>query len=542
MPAAKLTIDLLDSLFFDADRSGGISPGDTLIYRATITNIGTVTVMGGRFSGVPDKNSTYVVGSATTTSGSIMQGMFPGDTKVMVDLADIAPAQRIYITYRVIIKKSLPPRVMALATQASLTADNLVTQWSDDPTTAAANDQTQTIITAEPYGQIYCEAILLTDVDGDGRVSPGDIVRFTVTGYNSGNAEAYGITITDTFTVNTQLVPGTVTTSMGSITVGNGVRDTSVLVSIASMSLDTGPVVITYDAQIKSGIDPTVVTRIMHQPVMRYRATRARSITTIRSDDPATIVGFDPTTVMLMGNSRIEVVKQTMLSNDVNNNGNVDAGDSLMYRITMNNLSTTTALNTEFNDTPDSKTRIIIGSVRTSHGTVLSGNVSGDTAIAVRVGAMLPTDPVVITYNVRVLSSASGTIANQASVTTDEGTIRSDDPRTALLNDSTNVLIGARPAAITLSYLRATSHIRGALIEWQTSSEDNTWRYRVYREFANGTRQLIPACANIIAKGSRYQSAEYRCIDSNTRAVRYVLEEVTRFGVSTFYITPKRIR
>jgi|GEM_PF-4106288 len=30
--------------------------------------------------------------------------------------------------------------------------------------------------------QVYCEVQLLTDVDGDRRVSPGDIVRFTVTG------------------------------------------------------------------------------------------------------------------------------------------------------------------------------------------------------------------------------------------------------------------------------------------------------------------------------------------------------------------------
>jgi uncharacterized repeat protein (TIGR01451 family) len=471
-----------------------------------------------------------------------MHGMFPGDTKVTVDLADIAPAQRVTVSYRVIIKKSLPPRVMALAVQASLTADNLVTHWSDDPTTAAVGDQTQTIVTAEPYGLIYCEALLLTDVDGDGTVSPGDIVRFTVTGSNSGNADATGVTITDTLSVNTQLIPGTVITSMGNIALGNGVRDTSLLVSIPNLNQRTGSVVITYDAQVKSTLDPSIVTQIAHQPVMSYRAARSRAITTIRSDDPSTIVGFDPTVVILSGNPRIDVVKQTMLSNDVNNNGNVDAGDSLIYRITLNNRSTSTSLNVQFNDTPDSKTRIIIGSVRTTHGTVTRGNTTGDTTIAVSIGALMHADPVIITYNVRVLNTASGTIANQASVTSDDGTTRSDDPRTAQLNDSTNVLIGARPAAITLTYLRAQSHLRGAFVEWQTSSEDGTWRYRVYRELANGTRVLVPECAHIMAKGSRYQSASYRCFDAHKSAVRYVLEEVTRSGGSTFYSTPKRIR
>lgn len=118
-PAANLTIALVDSLFLDADRSGGICPGYTLVYNATITYIGSIHVVGGRFSVIPDKNSTYVVGSVRTSSGSIMHGMFPGDTKVTVDLADIAPAHRVTVSYRVIIKKSLPPRVMALAVQAS---------------------------------------------------------------------------------------------------------------------------------------------------------------------------------------------------------------------------------------------------------------------------------------------------------------------------------------------------------------------------------------------------------------------------------------
>jgi uncharacterized repeat protein (TIGR01451 family) len=542
VPAAKLTISLRDSLFYDADRSGRISPGDTLIYHATITNIGTVSVVGGRFSAVPDKNSTYVVGSATTTSGSVMQGMFPGDTSVLVDLADIAPSQSVYVSYRVVIKKTLPPRVMALAMQASLTADNLVTQWSDDPTTAAVGDQTQTIVTAEPYGQIYCEAVLLTDADGDGHVSPGDIVRYTITGHNSGNANAYSITIMDTLSVHTQLVSGSVTTTLGAVSVGNRVSDTSVLVSVPILNNDIGPVVITYDAQIKSTIDPTVITQIAHQPVMTYRATRSRTTAMIQSDDPNTIVSFDPTIVMLTGNPRVEVVKQTTLSSDVNNNGSVDAGDSLLYRITLNNYATATVQNAQFNDTPDSKTRIIVGSVRTTHGTVISGNTTGDTTITVNIGAIAYADPVVITYNVRILSTASGTIVNQASVTSDDGTTLSDDPRTTQLNDSTNVLIGVRPAAISLTYLRAKTHIRGALIEWHTSSEDGTWRYRVYRELPNGARVLVPTCANIVAKGSRYQSAKYRCIDTNRRAVRYHLEEVTRFGISTFYSAPKYLR
>jgi|GEM_PF-6238198 len=68
------------------------------------------------------------------------------------------------------------------------------------------------------------------------------------------------------------------------------------------------------------------------------------------------------------------------------------------------------------------------------------------------------------------------------------------------------------------------------------------WRYRVHRELANGRREVVSACASIIATGSCVRAAHYQCIDRNRQAVRYVIEEITRFGVSTFYTTVTRTR
>ncbi|MBM4412161.1 MAG: hypothetical protein FJ040_01750 [Chloroflexi bacterium] len=55
----------------------------------------------------------------------------------------------------------------------------------------------------------------------------------------------------------------------------------------------------------------------------------------------------------------------------MNSNGIADVGDTLLYRIVIKNLSSATALNVRMNDTPDTKTRIDIGSVRTTHGRVI---------------------------------------------------------------------------------------------------------------------------------------------------------------------------
>ncbi len=471
-----------------------------------------------------------------------MQGMFAGDNQVVVDLADIMPAQRIFVSYRVVIKKSLPPRVMALAVQASVSAMNLVTHWSDDPSTAASYDQTQTIITAEPFVQVYCEARLLTDVDGDGRISPGDTVLLTVTAQNSGNLDAVNVSITDTFSRYTELQTGSVVTSSGAVEIGNRSGDTSVLVRFATLEVGASPVIITYQARITPTLDTTKIQQIAHHPSLTFRTTRMRTTSTIRTDDPSTIVLVDPTIVFLASNQRLEVVKQTMISTDANSNGNADVGDSLLYRVVIKNLASSTARNVRMNDTPDAKTRIVIGSVRTTHGTVITGNKNGDTRIRVDVGVLEPNATVIITYNVKINNTASGTIVNQATVTSDSGTMSSDDPRTSTLNDPTNIQVGTRPAAITLAYLRASPHVRGALVEWHTTREEDTWRFRVHRELANGRREVVSTCASIIASGSTVRSAYYQCIDQNRKGVRYVIEEITRFGVSTFYTTVKRTR
>ena len=76
---------------------------------------------------------------------------------------------------------------------------------------------------------------LLVDGDGDGVIDPGDTVGYTVVIDNAGDAPATGVTFTDTPDPNTALIDGSVTTTGGSVAIGNTAGDTSVTVDVGDL-------------------------------------------------------------------------------------------------------------------------------------------------------------------------------------------------------------------------------------------------------------------------------------------------------------------
>ena len=58
----------VDALANDADGDGVPSPGDTIEYTVTLRNLGNTSATGVGFADVTPEHTTYVAGSATTTS------------------------------------------------------------------------------------------------------------------------------------------------------------------------------------------------------------------------------------------------------------------------------------------------------------------------------------------------------------------------------------------------------------------------------------------------------------------------------------------
>jgi uncharacterized repeat protein (TIGR01451 family) len=133
---------------------------------------------------------------------------------------------------------------------------------------------------------------LVTDADGDGDVDAGDTLRYTVVIENDGAADAQGVVFSDSPDANAPLVDGTVTTTQGTVTLGNGAGETSVGVDIGTISAG-GSVTVTFDVAV---VDPLAegVASVANQGVVT-----ASGLADVPSDDPDTGAAGDPTVTQL---------------------------------------------------------------------------------------------------------------------------------------------------------------------------------------------------------------------------------------------------
>ena len=131
-------------------------------------------------------------------------------------------------------------------------------------------------------------AALGVDADGNGVISPGDTIQYTIVVRNTGTGPATSVVLTDTPGANTTLVAGSVTTSSGVITSGNGPADTSLTVNIGTLAPGAA-VTVTLRARIASPLPPGV-TSVRNQGIVNSVET------TTNTDDPSTPVVPDPTT------------------------------------------------------------------------------------------------------------------------------------------------------------------------------------------------------------------------------------------------------
>lgn len=146
---------------------------------------------------------------------------------------------------------------------------------------------------------------------------------------------------------------------------------------------------------------------------------------------------------------RITLQKQDFLFVDANEDGLASQGDTLLYAIELHSSDSQTLTGVTIDDTPDSNTVLVTGTVRTDTGTVITGNQPGDRTIVVDVGNLTEKQTVKVLFQVQVQISGSPTqLSNQAQVryTLDEpggqGQITSDDPDTPAGNDVTLTPLG----------------------------------------------------------------------------------------------------
>jgi uncharacterized repeat protein (TIGR01451 family) len=152
---------------------------------------------------------------------------------------------------------------------------------------------------------------LFNDADGNGAPSPGDTLLYTVAITNSGDTSAFGASLGDgLIDPSLALVAGTVQTSQGSVSTGNGPGDTTVYVIIGDI-VSSGTVTITFQVQIVDPLPPGVVDA-QNQGTVRYTDGGSQVVGT---DDPAAPGPNDPTVVTILRDPAL-VTQKTLIGAD----------------------------------------------------------------------------------------------------------------------------------------------------------------------------------------------------------------------------------
>ncbi|MBC7084648.1 MAG: DUF11 domain-containing protein, partial [Firmicutes bacterium] len=436
-----------------------VEAGQVLTYTVVVANVGDQGATGVVVTDTLPLHVTYVPGSASHG------GVYDGTHLVWV-LGDLGAGQVVTLTFRVTVDEPLPAGVEWITNTAVVGDDGLN---GPDPTPWNNGDEDVDQVLAAPIIGATKRAALWTDADGDGNISPGDTLRYTVIIRNTGDREATNLAYADTPDENTTLVNGSVMTTQGVVTSGNAPGDLTVGVAIGSVW--PGEVVtITYDVVIHVPFPEDI------SSVVNHGLITGDNVPPTPTDDPTTPEDRDPTIVPVNLAPEIIATKTAALYQDVDASGTTTPGDVLEYTVHITNVGTATAYGVVFQDLLDPNTTLVAGSVYASQGHVAVGNGPRDEYVIVEVGNLAPYGGAVeIRYRVYInspLPPGVTIISNQGFISgSNVDSTVTDDPTTPEPDDPTDVVVSP-PTYVGLLYIQA-SHLnaRQVLIRWETAIE-----------------------------------------------------------------------
>ena len=336
--------------------------GETLRYTITVKNVGTENAVGVLIRDQIPVNTTYVAGS-TTLNGALVAdsaGISPLATGMLINApedptpgamrADASNTQSnvATLTFDVTVDPNvIDGTVISNQGFVSAPSSNIVDYPSDDPGTPIANDPTRDIVGALPLIFADKRAALLVDQGSPGIVDPGDVLRYTITVYNTSTIPATGVVLSDVVPANTTYVADSVT--QNGLPVGQpdgGVFPLIAGIDVSSADL-TPPLpgagqgtlspgnsaVIQFDLRVNAGVPSG--TLISNQAVVR--SVQVPTTLTDGDGDPST--GPEPTVVVVGNAQQLSIIKQVA----VVGGGPAVAGAELEYLVRVANISSVPA-------------------------------------------------------------------------------------------------------------------------------------------------------------------------------------------------------
>jgi uncharacterized repeat protein (TIGR01451 family) len=217
----------------------------------------------------------------------------------------------------------------------------------------------------------------------------GDTLRYTITAKNIGTENAIGVTLRDLVPANTSYVANS--TRLNGVAVADpsagvsALRNGMLINSPANLTPGVMPAdasagtantaSITFDVQISTTVvDGTIIS---NQGFVNGSGPDSGPFPEQQSDDPATPVLNDPTSVVVGNVPLVYALKTVNLIEDDNRNDLVDPGDVLRYTITLTNSAATPATGVVLTDAAPANTTYV------ANTTTLNGGAVADSSAGV---------------------------------------------------------------------------------------------------------------------------------------------------------------
>lgn len=420
-------------------------PGDTLQYTLTVRNVGTLEATNFTLTDDLDKLNTsamFAPGTlkliAVPAGGNSSQTSVTGGTRGtgLVSIASLSvapqgqPGDTLVIQFQATLAPVIDSRSLVL-NQAQIGSPLLPSQLSDDPSVTGTANPTQTLIASAPA--FLVQKTVRDVTSGSAVIMAGDTLTYTITVKNIGTENATGVTLRDLIPANTAYVAGSTTLNGAAVADPGGVSPLQNGMAIhspvnatagampAAAGTATNVATVTFRVRVSSNVvDGTLIS---NQGFVSGSGATSGSFPEQPSDNPATPVPNDPTTVVVGNLPLVYALKTVQLAGDVNGNGLVDPGDTLLYTITVTNSGATQATGVVLTDAVPANTTHVANSVQ-MNGVTVSDPAPGVSPLAngmgVSGGTLAAGGTGVVTFRVQVNPGvATGTIiSNQGSVAT----------------------------------------------------------------------------------------------------------------------------
>jgi uncharacterized repeat protein (TIGR01451 family) len=258
---------------------GPIRAGDHVAFTLTAINTGNEDSEPLALTEIVPANTTFDL--ATSSPGwSCAPDTSPGST-CKLSLPGLAAGATLTRTASFLVT-TLPPGVSQVANTACIAEATTV----ENGKTRVSSTCSQAMTPPEAKVTMTLTALPL-DPNHNGAADPGESLRYTLQVTSVGQTAATGLSVTAHLDPRLHFVPGSVISTLGTVTSGNSPSDTTFVVELSSLAAGGGAFGISFEAKIDPGTT--------EKSVQTQAFASGTNFPLAASDDPATPAPDDPT-------------------------------------------------------------------------------------------------------------------------------------------------------------------------------------------------------------------------------------------------------